>query len=379
MKVLHINCNYMSTALHQTMVAHLDTQGVESTVFAPVYSLGNSIITPRENVVACECFYKWDRTCFYHKQKKIQRALEAKICVKEFDLIHAYTLFTDGNSAYELSKKYSIPYVVAVRDTDVNAFFKWRPHLRSRGAEILANAKAVFFLSPAYKEQVLSKYIPQALREYIADKSHIVPNGIDDFWFENCYTTRDFNKTQKLLEQKCARIIFVGRISNRKNPLTTLRAIDLLEKKGYKIEFTVVGGFENAYIKKVLLSDTRVCYAGKLTKNDVIEKYRTNDIFVMPSHTETFGLVYAEAMSQGLPVIYTKGQGFDGQFSEGEVGYSVDSHSPAAVAKGIVKAIEHYGEIARRCLEKFDKFQWADICKIYHSIYGEICGVQHEE
>ena len=40
-----------------------------------------------------------------------------------------------------------------------------------------------------------------------------------------------------------------------------------------------------------------------------------NDIFVMPSVTELL-LVYAEAMSQGLPVIYTRGQGFDGQFEE---------------------------------------------------------------
>ena len=37
--------------------------------------------------------------------------------------------------------------------------------------------------------------------------------------------------------------------------------------------------------------------------------YRENDIYVMPSIIETFGLVYAEAMSQGLPVIYTRGQG----------------------------------------------------------------------
>jgi len=44
----------------------------------------------------------------------------------------------------------------------------------------------------------------------------------------------------------------------------------------------------------------------------------------MPSITETFGLVYAEALSQGLPVLYTRGQGFDRQFEEGEVGYAVD-------------------------------------------------------
>ena len=40
--------------------------------------------------------------------------------------------------------------------------------------------------------------------------------------------------------------------------------------------------------------------------------------FCLPSHAETFGLVYVEAMSQGLPIIY-EGQGFDKQFQDGEV------------------------------------------------------------
>ena len=44
----------------------------------------------------------------------------------------------------------------------------------------------------------------------------------------------------------------------------------------------------------------------------------------MTSLGESFGLTYAEAMSQGVPVIYSKGQGFDGQFKEGVVGYHVD-------------------------------------------------------
>lgn len=57
----------------------------------------------------------------------------------------------------------------------------------------------------------------------------------------------------------------------------------------------------------------------------------------MPSFTESFGLVYAEAMSQGLPVIYSKGQGFDGQFAEGVVGYHVDAHDPEELCENIIK------------------------------------------
>ena len=60
-------------------------------------------------------------------------------------------------------------------------------------------------------------------------------------------------------------------------------------------------------------------------KEELIKLYRDSHIFTMPSITESFGLVYAEAMTQALPVVYTKGQGFDGQFPDGEVGYSVEA------------------------------------------------------
>jgi len=372
MKVLHINCNYMGTALHQTMVEHLDRLGAENTVFAPVYSLENAVITPRENVVACKCFHKWDRIWFYRKQRKIQKALESEIAVGEFDLLHAYTLFTDGNCAYALSKKYNIPYVVAVRNTDVNTFFKWMPHLRSRGVEILTNAKAVFFLSEAYKKQVFNNYVPTALQGALEAKSYVIPNGIDVFWHENVQTKERKNCHNPV------RLIFAGRIDANKNITTTQAAMRVLQDRGYHTHLTVVGKVADKTVFDRIVRDAHTTYIPPKDKSELIHIYRDNDIFVMPSHTESFGLVYAEAMSQGLPVIYTKGQGFDGQFPEGEVGYHVDDHSKEAVADGIERIVKSYGEISGRCLKNIERFRWMDICETYKSIYREICGAHNE-
>jgi glycosyltransferase involved in cell wall biosynthesis len=74
---------------------------------------------------------------------------------------------------------------------------------------------------------------------------------------------------------------------------------------------------------------------------ELIDIYRANDIFVMPSFTESFGLVYAEAISQGLPVVYSIGQGFDRQFPEGEVGYHADPNSAQSVADAILTYFLH--------------------------------------
>ena len=74
MKILHINCNYITTALHQTMIEHLDTKGVKSEVFAPTYNHKLASISPRSNVIVAECFKKWDRIFFSYKNRKIQKA-----------------------------------------------------------------------------------------------------------------------------------------------------------------------------------------------------------------------------------------------------------------------------------------------------------------
>lgn len=163
-RILHINCNYMGTKLHQTMIEHLDLYVEENKVFCPIYSGSELATKPNKNVVVSNCFTLTDRAFFYRKQKKIISSLESQIDVSKHDIIHAYTLFTDGNTAYEMSKKYHIPYVVAIRSTDLQ-FFKYRPYLRKRGLEILNNATKVFFLADTTRKLVLSRYVPNKMRQ----------------------------------------------------------------------------------------------------------------------------------------------------------------------------------------------------------------------
>ena len=90
----------------------------------------------------------------------------------------------------------------------------------------------------------------------------------------------------------------------------------------------------------------------------------------MPSKHETFGLVYAEAMSQGLPVIYTKGQGFDGQFPEGEVGFSVAYDDPEEIAMRVKEIIADYGSISKRAVANVHRYDWKGIAQDYSELYS---------
>ena len=377
MKVLHINCNYAGTVLHRHMIMHLKVCGVDSCVYVPVYcSEGVDVSTPGAEVILSPCFRRWHRMIFDYKQSRILHDIQDKCDIAEFDCIHAYTLFTDGNVARKLSHRYKLPYVVAVRSTDVNTFFRKVAYLRSRGVEILRDAAAVFFLSETYRTLVLKKYVPEKYRQEIYDKSYIVPNGIDDFWLENCYMEKlsGLKEVQRRLADRKLNVIFAGTISTRKNPLATQEALQLLRKRGWAVHYTVVGRVVDKELHQKMCAYPDTTYIEQQPKEKLLEYYRANDLFVMPSHTETFGLVYSEAMSQGLPVLYTRGQGFDGQFMDGEVGYAIDDKNPMDIADKMELAAERYKDLAENCLHLAEKFRWDDICKKYAEIYAGIIG-----
>lgn len=369
MKVLHINCNYIGTKLHRSMIEHLNLFGIGSTVYTPVCEKENEDVTTQGcQVIVAKCFRKWHRIFFDYKQERIFRDIQSRLDCSDYDCLHAYTLFTDGNCARRIGRKYHIPYVVAVRDTDVNVFLKKAFYLRGRAVKILQDASAVFFLSEGYRRQVLETYVPDRYREAIRAKSRVVPNGIDDFWLQN----RNIDKLRdvpKVLPDKKLRVICVGVINHRKNHLATQEALQLLRAQGWSVRYQIVGKVLDQKLFEKIMAYPDTEYIPQQPKEKLLEYYRQNDLFVMPSHTETFGLVYAEALSQGLPVLYTRGQGFDGQFEEGKVGYAVDADDPAEIAEKIVAAAQRYRELTENCLQLANAFNWMDICGQYQDIY----------
>lgn len=371
--ILHINGNYVGTALHQTMIEHLDSY-TKNQVFAPIYPITEDqlSIKPNKNVIISQCYKKRDRYFFSYKQHKILKSLEEHLSVSDYNIVHAYTLFTDGNCAYNIKKKYGIPYIVAVRDSDVNAFFKKAPHLRSRGEAIMRESERIIFLSDSYKNTVLSNYVSKRHLKEINKKSIVIPNGINDLWFDNLYLDRDVNKAISRFSKKELRIITIGVITPRKNTLKTIEAIDILKSRGWNIEFTVIGQPIDKDLLEKITQHQYVHYYDKMPMSDLISYYRSNDIFVMPSITETFGLTYVEALTQQLPVIYSKGQGFDKQFDDGYVGYPVDCNSAVDIANNIENICNRYDVLVNNTIDSSRKYKWESIISMYLNIYESI-------
>jgi glycosyltransferase involved in cell wall biosynthesis len=213
---------------------------------------------------------------------------------------------------------------------------------------------------------VIGKFVVDEYKNEILNKSHIIANGIDEFWLNNRV------KEKENCNPKSINLLHVGAISKRKNIINTIKASEILIKQGYTIHFTAVGKIVNENIYDEFKKKNFTKYVSQLPKEELINIYRNNDILVVPSITETFGLVYPEAMSQGLPVVYTKDQGFDGQFAEGYVGYSVVWNNPDDIADKITRIINNYDNISKKCLENIEKFSWSTIKEKYKNIYTKL-------
>ena len=317
------------------------------------------------NIYLSKCYNKFDRLLFHLKHNKVLKDIKNKMEINKYDVMHAHSLFSNGYIAYKLNQEYNIPYVVAVRNTDVNVFFSKMIHLRTMGVNILRNAEKVIFISVPYKKHTIDRFIPEEYKKEIEAKSVVIPNGIDEFWLNNKFDERIKSQNNKV------NFIYIGKIDANKNIETTTKACELLIKQGYEANYKIIGNIIDRKYNDFINKYSFIEYLPYCQKENLIDDYRDSDIFVMPSKHETFGLVYAEAMSQGLPIIYTRGQGFDGQFDEGEVGYSVQYDSAEEIVKRVEDILNNYEAISNNCIKKVDRFDWNKIADKYINIYEE--------
>lgn len=367
MKILNINSYYYSSTVYRNLQYTLIKKKLNSLTYVPLardYIPRNECQYVREdNVIMSKCYNEVDRYLFYIKHGKILKNIKEVLGNKNFDLLHAHSLFSNGYIAYKLKQKYNIPYVVAVRSTDINLFFHKVFYLRKTGINILKGAYKIIFLSEPYKKNTIEKYVPGKYKKEIEGKSIVIPNGINKFWLENKYKERSNPKKNRI------RLVYAGQISSNKNIETTIKACELFISQGYEINFKVIGKIMHGRYNDLIKKHSFIQYITYCPKEELINHYRNSDIFIMPSKHETFGLVYPEAMSQGLPVIYTRGQGFDGHFEEGEIGYPVQYDSPDEIVQRIEDILNNYQTISKNCIKKVDKFDWDKIVNEYIAIY----------
>jgi glycosyltransferase involved in cell wall biosynthesis len=320
-------------------------------------------------VTHVECWNKYDRMLFFPRQWKVEERLEKAYDLKSFDLLHSHLLLSSGYSALRMKKKHNLPYVVSVRNTDINGFMKV-PGFKYLAYKILKEASGVLFLSNTYKRFLYDKFLNQNMRRIVDSKCVVIGNCVEKFWEEHTTTARKYD-----IDRRNVKILLIAKIKPIKNITVAARSIEVLRKRGYGAELTVVGENQDEDEYQRIKKYDCVKMLPFKTKEELIEIYRENDIFLLPSLEETFGRVYAEAMTQGLPILYTKGEGYDGNYDDGEVGYAIPADSPETIADRIELVIKNYRSISARCYMHCNEFYERTIMdrqeEFYHNAIGK--------
>jgi glycosyltransferase involved in cell wall biosynthesis len=106
-------------------------------------------------------------------------------------------------------------------------------------------------------------------------------------------------------------LLFLSRIHPKKGLELLLEAWGSLRPRNWRIR--IAGPGEDSYIQglkqrsRILGVDREIEWMGPASDSTKEELFRSSDLFILPSYSENFGLVVAEALSYGVPVITTTG------------------------------------------------------------------------
>ncbi|MHC4460442.1 MAG: glycosyltransferase family 4 protein [Planctomycetota bacterium] len=174
---------------------------------------------------------------------------------------------------------------------------------------------------PSWKKKLLFDAVKMAdvvvsPSAHLAAKCHnatgqdvqIIPSGTDTIFDE---------KPPSNLSRK-RRVLFVGALDANKGIKALLQTSLKLFANSINFELFIVGeSYFSGHsfrleLEKLAQGHPQVKFLGRITAEEVREQMRQAQLMCVPSYTETLGLVYFEAMKQGLPVIGRRGTGIDG-------------------------------------------------------------------
>jgi glycosyltransferase involved in cell wall biosynthesis len=135
------------------------------------------------------------------------------------------------------------------------------------------------------------------LQRYTGRSCNLMPRGVDAVLFDPAKRQRNPSDREIILG-------FVGRMSVEKNVALLVRIQQELEQQGMtNFHYLIIGqGKEEAWLRERL---PRAEFAGVLKGEPLAQAFARMDLFVFPSHTDTFGNVVLEALASGVPAVVT--------------------------------------------------------------------------
>ncbi|MBI4638815.1 MAG: glycosyltransferase family 4 protein [Candidatus Rokubacteria bacterium] len=160
------------------------------------------------------------------------------------------------------------------------------------------------------------------------------------------------------------RVLSVARMYPRKRLEDLLQAARILRERIGEVQIRIVGeGPESGRLRglhaRLGLGDT-VAFLGEVSRGTLAVEYARARCFCLPTVQEGFGLVFAEAMAAGLPVVACRAAAVPEIVVDRRTGLLVSPHSPGELAMAVETLLvneslaRELGEAGRRWVEEFD-------------------------
>ena len=230
--------------------------------------------------------------------------------------------------------------------------------------ENLALATAARFYSTA---QVLFAPNPELcslLERCTGRPCHLMPRGVDAQLFHPSKRTRHPDDGSRVLG-------FVGRLSIEKNIGLLVRIQEELDRMGVRdVRFLIVGhGGDEAWLREHL---PKAEFTGVLRGEALATAYANMDLFVFPSHTDTFGNVVLEALASGVPAIVTPDGGPCTIVRDGETGRIVSDDQFTEATAGLLADPACLAEMRRAARAYALTASWDSVFEGIYAAYSEL-------
>jgi D-inositol-3-phosphate glycosyltransferase len=306
---------------------------------------------------------------------------------ENYDVIHSH-YWLSGKVAMPAAKELGIPLVhtmhtmARVKNLNLAEGETPEPMIRVQGeTQVVAAANALIANTDAEGASLVSLY------DACPDIVHVVSPGVDLFTFTPG-ESRSAARDQIGQPQDALVVSFIGRIQPHKGPEVLIRATSELVKHSpllrHRLIVNIVGGASGANTEEVdrlkelttwLAIDDVVRFSPPVPREELPQWYRAADLVVVPSYSESFGLVALEAQACGTPVVATAVGGLRTAVADGISGVLVDGHDPKAWSSVISRLLQ---EPQRRVLlsmgaiEHASHFGWDVTARGTLDIYDQV-------
>lgn len=259
----------------------------------------------------------------------------------EPDIIYSHYL-TNTYLATFIRKKYHVP-VVAVEHWS-KMMYPFSPHLRKIISYSYGNVDKLITVSRPLKDRIYTEFKKDSV---------VIPNMLGQEFL---------NYKERKLKGNKVNFISIGSLIQIKSYDILITAFSKLDLPRDKWHLTIIG---DGSLKNSLLEQVKSCglesnitFEGRKTKEEIVEFLSDSDVFILASKSETFGVVYIEALSQGLPCIATQCGGPEDIINESN-GLLVPVGDIESLQDAICYMLENHS--------KYDRLKIIDCCRAHFS------------